>query len=439
MQLRAPKIMTMNGPSVSDHCIGIAEDRIQYILPISEAPHDANIIDLPHTTLLPGFVNAHCHMDLSHLRGKVPFTGSFTDWIRSVIAMREHLTEDDVSDAARELRHSGVTTVYDHVGTFSELSYIMDMPFRKRLFLEVIGVAPEAAEENWVHQQERAIQCLREGIEATPSPHATYSLHTGIFRELLDSSCRTGSGIQTDLHSGSQRKAGMTHSFSIHCAESDEEWEMFTRGTGKLAEFVRERATPPLSIRGGRGELASEPHCRNPSQPPLILRGGAYNSPLQYLSKNDLIPTSPWLAVHCNTLTDDDIILLKQSQATVVHCPRSHAFFNHPPFPLEKLHAAGIPIAIGTDSLASCPNFNFLEELCAMREEFPFLKTEEILGMATTRHPGLRAGVQSEDQFGCRIKSGMTNLPADIIGLPLQNDLLQGPVTFSMIGGQRVI
>ncbi len=69
--------MTMRGPVLKDHCIGIDGDRIDYMLPIADAPRDIEVIDLPHTTLLPGFVNAHCHMDLPHLRGKVPLGGKF--------------------------------------------------------------------------------------------------------------------------------------------------------------------------------------------------------------------------------------------------------------------------------------------------------------------------------------------------------------------------
>lgn len=351
MQLRAPTIMTMHGPTLRDHCIGIDGDRIAYIRPIAEAPHDAEVIDLPHTTLLPGFVNAHCHLDLSHLRGKVPFTGSFADWIRSVVTMRAHLTEDAVQDAARELQQSGVTSIYDHVGAHSELSYIIDTPFRKRLFLEVIGVTPETAKDNWGRQQERAIQLMRDGIEATPSPHAPYSLHHDTLEQLI--------GNATEM-------------LSIHYAESLEEQE-----SGFLKELGVTIDALPMPF------------------------------------------PSHFLAVHCNTVTDSDIQRLASIHATVVHCPRSHQFFNHPPFPLEKLRAAGIPIAIGTDSLASCPNFNFIEELQALREEFSILKTEDILQMATYRS---------------QITPGAF---ADIIGLPQQSDLLKGSVSFRIFNGQH--
>lgn len=217
----------------------------------------------------------------------------------------------------------------------------------------------------------------------------------------------------------------MTPTCSIHCAESAEEWEMFTAGRGKLWEFVKERG--------------AEAFDKN-------------RSPIQHLAQHNLLPTRPWLAVHCNTLTDDDIVLLKKSRATVVHCPRSHRFFNHPPFPLEKLRAASVPIAIGTDSLASCPNFDFLAELRAMRDEFPFLSTEEILNMATgnrmhTFAGGVRRGSRSgsvrvserEDWETAGQDPQHFGPITDIIGLPMQDDILQGPVTFSMIGGKRVI
>lgn len=379
MQLRAPVIMTMHGPALHDHAIGISGDRISYLLPIAGAPRDPEVIDLPHTTLLPGFVNAHCHMDLSHLRQRVPFQGSFTEWIRALVALRAPLTEDGIRRATGELQNSGVTTLVDHVGASSELSHIIDTPLRQQLFLEVIGVTAETADESLELQRQRARILQDRGIAATPSPHATYSVHPGVFQKMSPSG-----------------------PLSIHCAEGDEEWELFTKGRGNLWGFVNS-----------------------------TVRGGEYHSPMHYLAQHNLLPHSPWFAVHCNTLTDGDMALLKKSQATVVHCPRSHAFFNHPPFPLEKLRAAGVPVAIGTDSLASCPNFDFLEELRALREEFGFLTTEDIFEMACAP---LTPALSPRGRGGLPVGA-----LADIIGLRSQNDLLAGPVTFSMIGGKRVI
>lgn len=436
MQLRAPSLYTMTGQVLKDHAVGVAGDRISYLLPVTDAPYDPEIIDLPHTTLLPGFVNAHCHMDLSHLREKVPYTGSFTEWIQKIVTMQQHLTRDDVQAATQELIRSGVTSVMDHVGVQSELAHIIDTPLHKQLFLEVIGVSPEIASVVLSKQNDRAAQAQRQGIPATPTPHAPYSLHSEVFEQIIQSSCRTRSGIHSEEQSGSRLKAGMTNILSIHCAESAEEWEMFVEGRGKLLEFVRERT------KACHSERSEESSISDPSASPQDDKV-KYSSPLQYLAANSIVPTRPWLAVHCNTLTDNDIVLLKQSRATVVHCPRSHRFFNHPPFPLERLRAAGVPVAIGTDSLASCPNFDFLEELRAMREECAFLTTEEILQMATTSSV---RGELVEQPLGPSTGSGRTvrhslspgNF-ADIIGLPQQNDLLNGPVTFSMIGGNRVI
>lgn len=397
MQLRAPLIMTMHGPALHDHAIGITGDRITYLLPIAEAPRDSEPIDLPHTTLIPGFVNAHCHMDLSHLRNRVPFQGSFTEWIRALVALRDPLTEDGIRRATGELQNSGVTTLVDHVGASSKLSHIIDIPLRKHLFLEVIGVTTETADNSLALQRQRARTLQDSGIAAIPSPHATYSVHPEVFQKMVPSG-----------------------PLSIHCAESDEEWELFTQGRGNLWEFVRDlsHVTP-----------ANEPGST--FWMPAQGRHDKSNTPISYLSKNNLLPRSPWFAVHCNTLTDGDIALLKKSQATVVHCPRSHAFFNHPPFPLEKLRAASVPVAIGTDSLASCPNFDFLEELRALREEFGFLKTEDILEMACAP---LTPALSPRGRGGVPVGAF-----ADIIGLRSQNDLLAGPVTFSIIGGQRVI
>lgn len=391
MQLRAPFLYPMTGQVLKDCAVGIVDDRISYVVPIAVAPHDPEVIDLPHTTLLPGFVNAHCHLDLSHLRGQVSYTGSFTEWVQKIVTLRKHQGAIDIQAAAQELINSGVTTVMDHVGQDPAIADLLSNPLRKWMFLEVIGFTPVQAAAAFITQYDRSIVAQRQDVYAMPSPHAPYSLDPEAFSSIIESSAKNSKLL------------------SIHCAEGTEEWEMFTEGKGKLWELVRMAA----HVTPASDEAAS--------WMPAQGRHDATNTPISYLSKNNLLPRTPWMAVHCNTLTDDDITSLKQSHATVVHCPRSHHFFNHPPFPMERLRAAGVPVAIGTDSLASCPNFDFLEELRALQTEFTFLTTAEIFQMA------VHTNTIAPQNF------------ADIIGLPQQNDLLSGPITFSMIGGRRVI
>lgn len=402
MQLRAPSIILFRDQPLRDHCIGVEGDRITYILPIAEAPRDTEVIDLPHTTLLPGLVNAHCHMDLSHLRGQLTFKGSFTDWILELVTLRSHVTRYAIHSAAHELVKSGVTTVRDHIGAFPDVDFFSSLPLHVTGYLEVFGPTSKIAHRIHSLQRARALAFQDLGIPTTLVPHAPYSLHPETAKTLINA----------------------PGSLSIHCAESNEEWDLFTQTNGKMLEFLKQRTRE------------QDPENYDTL---FALTLQKQESPLQFMKHAQLIPFD-WLAIHCNTVTDGDIALLKESRATVVHCPRSHRFFNHPPFPLEKLRAAGIPIAIGTDSLASCPNFDFLEELRAMREEFSFLTTNDILSMATCQAGGAGVILRQGDPGGGSVNARLTKpSTADIIGLPSQNDLLHGPVTFSMIGGRRVI
>jgi len=352
----------------SQKAIGIDGDHITYVCDLNDAPVEAETITLADTVLLPGFVNAHCHLDLSHMKDQFSYNGSFSGWIQEVMAQRLTPDADAMRSAAQALIQSGVTSVNDHVGAWSDLSSITDLPLRYRFFVEVSGVTPETAATRLQMAQDLAIQLQREGKMATATPHSSYSLHAATRDSMIGNATTT---------------------LSIHYAESAEEKDYFVTGAGKMADFLHDLGAP-------QGKPTAMPFPKS------------------------------FLAVHCNTVTDDDIQRLKTSGATVVHCPRSHRYFNHPPFPLQKLRDAGIPIQIGTDSLASCPNMDFLEELRAMREEFPFLTATEILKMASGN---CQAG-------GAAFAPGQF---ADIVGLPMQDDILQGPVTFSMIGGKRVI
>ncbi len=328
------------------------------------------------------------------MAGQFSYKGSFSGWIREVMKQRLQPDADAMHEAALALLNSGVTTVYDHVGPWSDLSPILNLPLHYKFFIEVAGVTPETAEARLSMAQDLAIKLKREGYWAAPTPHSPYSLNADVFEAIVNSPSPQPSP---------KGEGGL----SIHYAESAEEQEYFATGVGKMAEFLSELG-------------ACHPEAK-PKDLIEILRAAMDDRRRAQDDRRGAQNDKGWLAIHCNTVNDEQIAMLISTNATVVHCPRSHRYFNHPPFPLEKLRAAGIPIAIGTDSLASCPNFDFLAELRAMREEFPFLSTEEILKMATQRD---------------------TLTPSDtddMIGLPMQDDILKGPVTFSRIGGRRVI
>jgi cytosine/adenosine deaminase-related metal-dependent hydrolase len=97
-----------------------------------------------------------------------------------------------------------------------------------------------------------------------------------------------------------------------------------------------------------------------------------------------------WILAHLNDVPEGDFDLLRQmpQKFSVAHCPRSHAYFHHPPFQFEKLRALGFNICLGTDSLASNDDLSLLAEMRAFREKFPDVPCETILEMATVNSAG---------------------------------------------------
>ena len=147
----------------------------------------------------------------------------------------------------------------------------------------------------------------------------------------------------------------------------------------------------------------------------------------------------PYLLVHLNELSESDFELLRKSAAhcSVVHCPRSHEYFQHSPFQFQKLRDAGLNICLGTDSLASNQDLSLFAEMRAFQKNFPGLPAEEILEMVTVNSA---RGLGREKVVG-RIRSGFL---ADLIALPIEKSKsifegiisFDGTVSWSMVSGQ---
>jgi aminodeoxyfutalosine deaminase len=125
-----------------------------------------------------------------------------------------------------------------------------------------------------------------------------------------------------------------------------------------------------------------------------------------------------FLAIHANYLDDADIAALAESGSSVVHCPQSHAYFGHAPFPFQKLRNAGVNVCLGTDSLASVlvtrrakPELNMFTEMRTFAAAHPGVSPETIVRMAT-RHGAQALGW--EKQVGGLFEQGL----ADLIAIP---------------------
>lgn len=306
--------------------------------------------DLGEVVLLPGLVNAHCHLDLTGAGDAVEPADDFTGWIHRVIAARSSQTGESVSRAwqrgASMLLETGTTTVANiESPTTFHPGNSRATPLRVHAFMELTGVLGGRPPGELIDE---ALQLLSGLPDSDPvpglSPHAPYSTLPELLRQTA----------------GRARARNLP--LTIHVAESAEEWEMFMNQRGSLHDWLRAFRDP--SDCDGR-------------------------TPVRHLEFCGLLHEN-LLAVHANYLNDEDVRRLAENRVSVVHCPGSHRFFGHQPFAYDRLRRAGVNVCLGTDSLAStCPGrsgrktLSLPEEMNWFSRAHPEVNPMEILEMAT--------------------------------------------------------
>lgn len=359
--LRARVILPLSQPAIEDGAVFVSRGRVAAVGRWRDLRRKApaRVLDLGDAVVLPGLVNAHCHLDYTDMAGALPPPRSFLDWIEGIIALKASWSYSDFAQSwlngARQLVRSGCTTVADIEAVPELLPEVWTAtPLRVVSFLELISVRRRQRPATLVRQAVRKIHELPEGrSRAALSPHALYTTNP----ELLKHARRATHRARWPL--------------TMHVAESGLEFGMFREGRGAMFNWLR---------RNGR-DMAD---C------------GA-RSPVQQLAALKLLDPR-FLAVHVNHLAPGDAGLLARACASVVHCPRSHAFFQHAPFPFAELHDARVNLCLGTDSLASIgkegrkkPELDLFAELRAFAARHPGLAPEEFLDLVT-RNPAAALG-----------------------------------------------
>ncbi|MCZ2343922.1 MAG: amidohydrolase family protein [Bacteroidales bacterium] len=340
--LTARWLLTGDGPPLEHGTITIREDRIETIA--TAGPHTPDV-DLGNSVIVPGFVNAHTHLDLSGACGATPPTtaAAFPDWLRSVIAFRRTRSDADVAtDIITGLNaclQAGTTLLGDIAASGASWPTLADAPVRAVVFREMLGLSDlrsmvafrESSE--WLQVTHPTATC-RPGL----SPHAPYSTSVWLFLTALSAEVPV-----------------MTH-----LAESAAEVELLECRSGPFVAFLQELGVwEPDALAVSVGEF------------PLLARQ----------VRATLQPAPPLLFAHGNHLSPD--LPLADEQTTIVYCPRTQAAFGHPPYPLREFLAHGVRVCLGTDSLASNPDLDILEEARFVRRLFPDLSGETILRMVT--------------------------------------------------------
>jgi cytosine/adenosine deaminase-related metal-dependent hydrolase len=407
MIIRARTVATMDGLPIEDGAVAISGNRIIDVgeFPGVSARHSGQeTVDLGEQALLPGLINAHCHLDYTCLRGKIAPQKSFADWIRAINAKKAKLAADDylasITDGFAEAKRFGTTTVAN-LTAFPQLVSQIKSPIQTWWFAELIDLrSPERANE----LVDLATKSLKSEEKWGLAPHALFTASINLYRRCEEIARRQNVLLTT------------------HLAESREEMEMFRDGSGPLYEFMKSIGRPMDDC---RHETPLERFFN--AAPSTSLRIGSGRA------------LQNWIVAHLNELTESDFELLEASKRKfhVAHSPRSHGYFAHNRFPFEKLRALGLNICLGTDSLASNENLSLFAEMRAFQRSEPRISPDKILEMVTVN---AALALHQENALG-RIRPGFQT---DLVAIPcngggnLFEEILafDGPVNWMMVNGR---
>jgi cytosine/adenosine deaminase-related metal-dependent hydrolase len=318
LRIRAGRVHPITAPSLEDGAVLVdANGRIAAVGPNSRVPAPAGVhaLHFADAELMPGLINCHTHLELTHLGGGAKHDEpEFLTWIRRIRELKETTSAAAFYEAAvagiRDCWARGVTCIAETGSTGAVMRALHDLGGRGIVYQEVFGPDPAQCDASMrelkvaVDQLRRlATSQLRPGV----SPHAPYTVSAPLY------------GAVAQFARLEQLPV------AVHVAESKEETVFVRDGAGPFADALR-----------ARGIMVQPQHC----------------SPVAYLVQRAVVQRGT-LCVHCVQVDDSDVTLLRKVGASVAHCPRSNAAHRHGRLPLALLRNAGVPVGLGTDSVVS--------------------------------------------------------------------------------------
>jgi cytosine/adenosine deaminase-related metal-dependent hydrolase len=397
------KLVSMSGDDYEEGEIVIDKGRIVEVRSGTSESFEGITHDWSDCLILPGFVNAHCHLSLSGLQGKIARQERFVDWIASVVTENKALPWQDRVDAlhrgAQTLIESGVTALGDYFSHPEMLVEYQALPFRQVLFLETLGFQLALVDEK-IRSVKTLLQEHLAGVDSpihlAVAPHAPYSVSPALFKELKKLADKLGCR------------------YSCHVAEIEAETQFLNQGDGDFLDLLKKRGFyDPSWIPPGVG-------------------------PVRYLEQLGVL--RDMVAIHLNYFEESDLSRLAENNVSAVFCPGSTRWFGRKIWmPVRELMDQGISVGLGTDSMASNDSLDFLNEIRLSEEMLPELHRSEILWLATVggsqalaiEKLGLDPG-QPADLIGFRFD----NAEEDWWDLPFDRDRQQ--VDYSMVSGNLI-
>ena len=336
-------ILPIAGPPVRGGAVAIEDGRI---VSVSEQAA-ANAVGLGHVAILPALVNAHTHLELSYLHKRVPPSTSFNAWVMELMTLRRSyaletpLIAEAAGLAVSRARASGTGLVGDVSNTLVTVKLLRELAMPAHVFHELIGFAQPAPVDR-VRDARAAIEGIDRGdVRVSLAPHAPYSVSPGLFQAIRG---------DVDAH-----PYPVT---TVHLGESAAEVELLRHGTG-AARVMLER----LGVWTDGWQIPGV-------------------SPTEYLSGLGFLDRRT-LVVHGVQFDSADLARVKGAGSTLVSCPRSNVYVGVGSPPLESFYEAGVPVAFGTDSLASVADLNMFTELAEARRIAPRVSARDLIQSAT--------------------------------------------------------
>jgi cytosine/adenosine deaminase-related metal-dependent hydrolase len=347
--LAARYVFPVEDPPIARGIVEVRDGKIEYCGPPDGRSPD---LDLGNAAVVPGFVNAHTHLELAPIeRAAGNEVEDEIDWLRRVVSQRRasspRALERAVESNLREVRESGTTFVADITTAGASWHLLSHTPIRAVVFSEIIGIGRmrglQTSEEAWdwlarVREHDSVGAHTRPGL----SPHAPYSTAGWLY----------------------ERAAASRLPLTTHLAEMPEELELLRDRSGRLREFLE--------------ELGAWDESWEPIGP----------RPTDYIRRGEL-RRADWLVAHGTYLDADDFWQLRPEAApedqrvAIVYCPRTHARFGHAPHPFREMLQRGVVVCLGTDSRASNPTLSILDEIRFLHRKDSSLGGPLLLTMAT--------------------------------------------------------
>lgn len=340
--LHANAILVGDGSSVLDGALVIESDGT--VVDVGDAAtvlprHRGLAVERVSSGLAPGLCNAHTHLELSPLEGRVPGGRGFPSWVDALVAHRSEVALDEMvsaaSRSARAMVDAGTACVGDVTNSLASVPGMRDAGLRGTVFHEFFGLSAETMLPR-IDRERNAASVAGTRLSYALAPHALSTTHAEVIAALL---------------------SPMPLRTTVHLGEYDEERECVERGQGATARWLREKLRLP-------GDA-----CPWPLRPLF-----AHADHLGLLGPGALV-------VHAVVARDDEIALLAERQARVVLCPRSNLYIGGRLPLVPRMIELGVDLCLGTDSLASNHSLDVVAEARALLDAFPEIEPSALVRM----------------------------------------------------------